>query len=479
MRSIVGRFGIWAVVLWSGAHLTASTPDLRVVEAVKSRDTSAVSALLKQHVDANAVAPDGATALHWAAHLDDVAAADLLMRAGALANVANEYGVTPLILACENGSAAMVQRLLQGGASPNVTMPSGETALMTAARTGNLAAVNALIAGGANVDARESLKGQNALMWALAEQHVDVTRALIDHGADFKTPSKSGFTPLLFAARAGSLGAVRQLVARGADVNSADPDGITPLHVATLRGHLPLAKLLLDMGANPNAMGPGYTPLHYAAGKWDGVDAHDYLDAPGEWNILLGLRPADKLDLIKALFAHGADPNLKMTREPPRYGFSLVSGSAKRLTAGGTAFYLAAMSADLEVMRLLVAGGADPKITSRNGSSALMVAAGMGWMDNETLPTEHDYLLAVDLCLEMGLDVTAVNDSGETALHGTIQGGFDQLVQRLVEKGANVNAKTRRGDTALKIAMGYSAAGGNHVRESTAAVLRKLGGVAQ
>jgi len=449
--------------------------DTRLRDAIRSGDTPGVMALVKQRIDVNTVEADGATPLHWAAHMDNHAAVEALLKAGAKPNAGNIYGVTPVMLAAENGSAPMIERLLMAGANPNQAMPSGETPLMTAARTGRAPAVAALIAGGADLNARESTKGQTALLWALSGPHAEAARVLVEKGASVTQASNSGFTPLMMATRYNSMESVKLLLERGASLKEQSANGITPLHVAVLRGHIELAKFFLDKGADPNAAGTGYAVLHYAAGKWDGVDAHDYLDAPGEWNILLGLRPAAKADIIKALIAHGANVNATLTREPPRYGFSLVSGFAKAFTIGSTPYFLAAMSADVDTMRLLAANGANTKLASRSGTTPLMVAAGMGWMENETLAGEADYLKAVDACLELGSDINAQNGQGNTAIHGAISGGFNAIIQRLAEKGADVNAKNRRGQTALKMALGYGAAGGTHSREDTAALLRKLG----
>jgi uncharacterized protein len=469
---------VCVALLWFGIALPlVAAGDTRLRDAVRAGDVAAVQALIRQQVDVNAQEPDGATALHWAAHLDDAASLDALLKAGARVDVANTYGATPLLLAAENGNGATVERLLKAGANPNLAMSSGETPLMTAARTGKAPAVAALIAGGADVNARESLKGQTALLWALSGPHVEAARVLIEKGADIHAGSSAGFTPLMMAARYNSLDAVKMLLDRGARLNDAAADGTTPLIVAVVRGHVELAKFFLDKGANPNANGTGYTALHFAAGKWDSVDAHDYLDAPGEWNVFLGLRLRGKVELIKALLAHGADPNARLAKEPPRYGFSLVAGTAKIYTAGATPFFIAAMSADPEIMRLLAANGADPSLASKNGSTPLMVAAGMGWMENETLAMEKDYLKAMEVCLELGADLNAANSQGMTAIHGAISGGFNEIIQRLAEKGANVNLKNKRGQTPLKMALGYGAAGGTHERQETAALLRKLGAV--
>ena len=485
--SLAFPVGAWVVVgLLLAGRLTSAAVEFPLTEAVKRGDRSTVSTLLQRGVDVNAATPDGATALHWAAHRDDLDSAGLLITAGANANATNDYGVSPLSLAAENGSAAMVELLVAAGADVNARQPSGETVLMTASRTGRVPALTALLQNGADPNAAEATKGQTALMWALAERHLPAARALIDHGADIKLSSRSGFTPLMWAARVGDRDAVEMLLDKGADINAvstgepaagpqAQAEGATPLLVATVRGHIDLAKRLLELGADPNEATAGYTPLHYAAGRWDGVDAFFYTNAPAEWRFLRGVPQDRKIELMQALLAHGAEPNARLTREPPRYGFSLIQLSSRGHTRGATPFFIAAMSADVDVMRFLAANGADPLITASNEATALMMAAGMGWMENEVRLTEEDYLPAAELCLALGIDPNSAANSGETALHSTISGGFNKLISVLAGSGADVNAENRAGNTPLDLAQGYYAAGGLHIREDSAALLLSLG----
>ena len=473
---------ITALVLLTAGRLGA-TSDLRLVEAVRSQNKAAVETLLKQGVEVNAPQPDGATPLLWAAQWDDLEMADLLIRAGANVNAANLYGVTPLSMACTNGSAAMIETLLKAGANPNATLPTGETPLMTAALTGKLDAVNALLAHDVDVNAREASRGQTALMWAAAEQHEDVARTLIQHGADVRARSASGFTPLMFAARQGDLDAVKMLLAHGADINETASDGISVLHVATIRGHGALADWLLAQGADPNADGPGYTALHWAAGTWESYMTRDYRVESGEWSVLGGLPQEGKLALINALLATGAHVNTRLEQDPPRFGAHL-SLSGGRLLGGGalvgaTPFLLAAHVGNVEVMRLLVAHGADPGLTTNDGTTPLMVAGGLGTAEDETRVPVSDRLEAAKLCVELGADVNAANDVGNTALHSTAFLGFDSIAQFLVEEGANVNATNEKGETPLKIAEGFVLNAQVYVHESTADLLRSFGGISQ
>ena len=459
-KSLVGW---WTVPVLLVASLAAADSDLRLVEAAKSRDTQSVRALLEQQADVNTPQADGATALHWVAHWDDVQMADLLFRAGINVNAANDYGVTPLSLACTNGSAAMVEKLLGAGADPNAALPTGETALMTAARTGKVDAVNALLTRGADVHARERWKGQTALMWAAAEGQTEVALALIEHGADVRARSTAGFTPLLFAARNGDLSTTRVLLAAGLDVNEAASDGTTALVVATIRGYTAFAKSLLSQGANPN-VGPGYTPLHWAAGEWETAMTTTIAD-DSEWSTLGGLRGQARLDFVKLLLSYGADPHVRVMKTPRAH-------EAKDVV-GATPFLLAAMAGDVSVMRVLVASGADPLVTTKQQTTALMLAAGLTSLQGVGRVTESDALETVILCLELDGDVNA---AGETALQRAVYKGANSIIQFLVDNGANVNAQNKVGQTPLTIAEGSYRGGSFNILPDTAALLRKLGG---
>jgi ankyrin repeat protein len=451
---------------------TASAGDTRLIDAVKRQDKALIRTLLREKVDPNAPQPDGATALQWAANRNDLDVAGLLIKSGAKVDDANDYGVTPLSLACENGSPAMVDLLLKAGANPNLALPSGETPLMTASRTGSLPAVTLLLDSGANVNAVEPVAGQSALLWALSEQHYPIVQALVGHGADVTLKSKSGFTPLMMAARFNSLEATTLLLAKGASVNDVADDGVSVLMVAVLRGHSPLAMYLLDHGADPNVDKAGYTALHWAVGRWESSMTHDYPDTTeAEWRYLGGV-PTEKVALVKALIAHGADVNARLTKNPPRYGIDLFHMMP---LPGATPFFLAALSAEAEVMRVLAANGADPRITNNDGTTPLMVAAGLGRTPGDSLITDEDSIEPVKVCLQLGIDINAANSSGETALHGTAYYGNPKVAQLLVDSGANMSLKNKRGDTPLKVSEGYSQNTMILTRPAITALLKKLG----
>ncbi len=471
--------GLLAVLVVLSTGLEAAGVDTRVVDAAKAGDIAVVRQLLQQQVDVNAPQPDGATALHWAAYADDLKMADLLLSAGSSVDVVNDYGVPPLSLAARNGSAAMVEKLLEAGANPNAALPTGETILMTAAQAGSTASVETLLARGAAVNATEAVMGQTALIWAIWQGHMDVVQKLVDAGADVEATSTSGFTPLMFAAREGSIEAARLLLSRGTNTNAVAKDGVSALHVAVVRGHVRFAKLLLEHGASPNADAPGFTPLHWAAGTWETVHSHDYIFNEvavvqvEEWRTLAGIPSHEaKLDLIKALLEKGANVNVRTSKAPPRFGFSLFKAP---LAIGSTPFYLASLASDTPTMRLLLANGADPMIGALDNSTPLMVAAGLARVDNETRIPEVRALEAVKLALMVGNSIHEANGAGNTALHAATMAGLDTVVQYLVESGAQINAKNKKGETPLKIANGFEDSLLMYTRPSTAVVLQKLG----
>jgi len=187
----------------------------------------------------------------------------------------------------------------------------------------------------------------------------------------------------------------------------------------------------------------------------------------------MAARGPGKLDLVETLLAYGADPNARMKKNPPIFGYG---GGGGRLT-GATAFVLAGTSADAAVMRVLLEYGADPRAAAADGTTALMTAAGLGQTLGTSSITADEALAATKFALAQGIDINAQNKEGETALHGAAYFGADPVVQFLVDHGANVNARNRLGLTPRTVAQGYGGGGGILINASTATLLGKLGGV--
>jgi ankyrin repeat protein len=457
-------------------------------DAAQRKDTTALRTLVARKTNVNAAQPDGTTALQWAAHWNDVDAVKMLLRAGANPNLANRYGASALSEAALSGNAAIVGALLEAGADAKaLSTPDGETVLMTAARAGNVDAVRMLLDKGADVNARERYKGQTALMWAAAERHPAVVKLLLEHGADWKVRSfdretrppklsaassispipRGGFTALLFAAREGDVETARVMLDGGVDINYGDVDNTTALVVSIMNKQYTLAKFLIDRGADPNVVDASGRTALYAI-----VDIRNE-----DWSTLPNRTtedPLPPLDIVKALLARGATVDAPLKRPLP--GRSGMDSGDTVLGEGTTPLIRAARSGDAAVMRLLLEKGADPKLTTRDGNNALMIAAGEGYRDKNTRGTEAEALEALKVAMGAGLDLKQTNRQGETALHGAASRGADTIVQYLVDHGADINAQSRQGFTPLDVAMGKSSLIQLPVpKESTVALLQKLG----
>lgn len=442
------------ISLFAASLLIAATGmESPLADASERADQTTVADLLAKGVAVDGSQPDGMTALHWAVYRDDEATVALLLRAGANVSVQNRYGVAPLSLAALNGSEKVLEALLEAGADPNTSRPGDETALMTASRTGKVRAVKALLAHGARVDATE-IHGQTALMWAAAAGYSEVVELLIEFGADFRKRLETGFSPLLFAVREGHIDVVRSLLKAGADPNGyIDPlsdsrrprPGTSALMLAVENAHYELGAVLLEAGADPNANRTGYTVLHMIpVTRNPGVGDND--PAPQ------GSGTMDSIEFVRLLAAHGADLNARMTT-------NTNLGNTRLQKMSATPFFVAAQSADANLLRVLAELGADPSLKNSENSTALMAATSIGTRSpGEDAGTEEEVLEAVHALLELGADINAVDDKGETAMHGAAYKNLPKVVTLLAEHGADVsvwNNKNAQGWTPLTIAYGY------------------------
>ncbi len=479
-----------AVLLSIGKPAIGHTAGADVADAAQKKDIGALRAFVQRRVDVNVAQPDGTTALHWAVVWNSDEAITLLLRAGADVKAKNRFGATALSESVSAGSAAMVEAILKAGADPKtLTTDAGETVLMTAARAGNADVVRLLLDRGADVNARETYKGQTALMWAAAERHPAVVKLLLDHGADWKVRSfdretkvprlsaassispiaRGGFTALSFAAREGDIESARVMLDGGVDINYGDVDNTSALVVAIMNKQYSFAKFLIDRGADVDIVGAyGRTALYAIVD----IRNEDYSALPNRKTE----DPLPSLDIVHALLARGAQVNLALTANLP--GRSGMDSGDTTLHAGTTPLMRAARAGDTGVIRLLLERNADPKLTTKDGNTALMFAAGVGYRDKNTRGIERDALEAVKMFVEAGLDLHGANTRGETALHGAADRGADTIVQFLADRGAELNGKTKQGFTPLDVAMGKSSLIQLPVpKPTTVSLLRKLGGL--
>jgi ankyrin repeat protein len=459
-----------------------ASPTVSVVDAARSGDVAQVRQLIKSGADVNAPAADGSTALLFAAYDSDAELIKTLLAAGANPNAANHFGVTPLLQSSRYGDEASIEALLKGGADIQKAQREGETPLMAAARAGSVPAVKLLLKNGADPNATESLEDETALMWATAEGHLDVVDTLLVAGAnpnlkarvsdltkrstrtDFPT---GGFTAAMWAARNGDEAIIRRLVAGGADLKIANGDGATPLMLTIINDRFDLAVKLLDLGADAND-----------GSLFQAVEMHD---ATTDWRARDGTRfraehpnQLTALDLIKVLLDHGADPN-KLYQEQ-MHSAAMCCDTHNNATP----FFRAAVAADVEALKLMIPKGANlewsPKQVdkgprdglgpSNNGKTPLMVAMdggkGVGMAggpgdirEGATPPfrevSNRNPLDAMQVLIDAGANINAKTPEGDSALHIAAFAGKLDVVKLLAKNGADLNLKDGAGKTALQV----------------------------
>lgn len=458
--SLLAVFSLPLLLLLAGQ--VSAQPMAPLLAAAKAADWEQVLVLLSGGADVNTAYGDGTTALHWASYHDDTGTVARLLAAGAAVDARTDLGVTPLWLAAENGSAPMTRVLLDAGARADGALLAGESILMTAAASGNGDVVRLLLRAGADPDVLVD-RQQTALMWAANRGHADVVEALLEAGAEVNARTEvatryvktekeqdsnpaykvwveeGGYTPLMFAARAGDLRSAQAMVGAGADVNALSASGISPLVMAVNGGNLELVGYLLDSGAAIDASAGGHTALHAA--------------------VLRG-----HLATVRLLLERGAavDPILQKPtptrRQSTDYHFhdSLV---------GATPLWLAARFNEPRLVAELLAHGANPRLSNhvvypaqRMGEnyladegeiSVLMAAVGMGnrrlseswWTaDRRAGRVDRDaeelILESCRLLLDAGVEVNLRDAAGQSALAFARARRYQSVVDLLLARGA-------------------------------------------
>jgi uncharacterized protein len=453
-----------------------------VADAARADDLPAVHKLIKERADVNLPANDGSSALLWAAYHSDVDMTKALLAAGASVDAANHYGVTPLLQASRNGDAETMRALLDAGAQPTRWHAEGETPLMAAARTGKVDAVKLLLSKGSFVNATDPFQEETALMWAASEGHLDVVKTLLAAGADpnlkahvsLITERKNadhpsgGFTALMFAVRNGHEDVVEALVKGGADLKLTNADGATATIIAIVNDRFDLAKELIDLGADPND-----GSLFFA------VDMHDAtIDMRAHDGSRLQPSHPNKmtaLSLVKSLLDLNADVNKPFVGA--LHSTTLCCGAS----INSSPFYRAAVAADVEVLKLMLAHGAKiewtpsevkpkdgkpgrpnpnvgktPLMASIKGGQGAPIAGGPGFtrigppVFRE--PGSRDPLEALQLLLAAGADANAKAADGSTPLHQAVQEEHVAMIRALAAAGGKLDAVNKDNLTPLLLA---------------------------
>lgn len=445
---------IAGILIASGLSITYAVGST-LPDAMQKGDVEQLTKLLESGADPNEAQSDGTTAIIWSAYHTNPQAIKLLLEKGAHPTTKNQFGVHAISIACQNGDLESTKLLIDAGADPNGTLEGGETLLHSAARNGNEKLVQYLLDKKAKLDNLADGK-QTALMWAASAGNLAAVDTLLKAGADPEAVSKGGIAAMHYAARAGRISVVKRLLKAGVDVdspinwkgskrNTFPANKSTPLVLAIENAEFELAVELLKAGANANDMATGYSPLHILA--W--VRKADTGDStlPGPVNH----SRVSSTDFILALIKHGAKLNARLPRGS--------SSPGKFSPRGTTPFFSAADRGDLEFMKILVAHGADAKLPNADGTTPLMVAAGVGrGAENDEAGTQEEMIEAVRYCIELGMDVNAVDENGETAMHGAAYGQWPDMVEFLDEQGADINIWNKRNKykwSPLLIARGY------------------------
>jgi uncharacterized protein len=465
------------VFVWQPAGAT-------VASAARHGDIEEARRLIAAGMDVNALESDGTSAVLWAAYQADPDLVRVLISAGADPNTANNFGVTPLLQASRYGDAPTIAALLEGGADITAATRAGETPLHAAARTGRVEGVKLLLEHGADPNAVEELEGQTPLMWAAADGHLGVVDALLEAGADPNAQARvsdlkersrrtdfpsGGFTALMWATRNGDEAIVRRLLDAGADLNLRNGDDATAMMIAIVNDRFDFALKLLELGADAND-GSLYQAvvMHDATTDWLAKDGTRWrADHPNE---------NTALDVIRVLLDAGADPNQQYTTQ--MHSASMCCDTK----AVGSPFFRAAIAADVEAMKLMIAHGADiewapakaddgddaivppgggnagktPLMVALNGGKGVGMAGGPGDIREGRAPpfrevSNREPLDAVKLLLEAGANPDAVNPKGESALHLAAKDGKLDMVRALAEAGATLDLRNADGKTALEV----------------------------
>jgi len=499
----VKRFALACLCVLAAVAPALGQSKSSLADLIRAGDRKAALDRIRTGADVNEAQPDGTRPIHWAVYKVDYELIDALIAKKATVDVVNEFGSTPLAEAVKLADARMVKMLLAAGAGVDRADESSQTPLMLAIKTGELPVVEMLVKAGANVNAVEEFQHQTPLMWAVtASKHpAEMTKLLLSKGANVKAralytdwPNQlsseprgqyrpvGGLTALLYASRNGCADCVTALIGAGADVNVPTPEGVTPLMVSLDNDHNDVATLLLDRGANPHV-----TDWWGRTALWIVIDRKEALSGGGRGGRGAAASPRGSgpagahMDIINRLLAADVDVNAELNMHRPSRGGNSGRFADRQLGTGCTALYRATEGGDVEVIRSLLAKGANPNINGM-GFTPFLVAAGVtpGAGGGGGAPNITPNTALLDLLIQHGANVNTQvtgtrsysmrisynpppNKEGTSALHGAVQAGRTDLVRYFLEKGATpelIDANGKKPIDLLDIGPAGGSAGG-------------------
>jgi ankyrin repeat protein len=448
MASLYGSPAMIDKLLKAGGDAKGKGPtgETLLMLAARSGSPEAIKLLLTGGAEVNAKeSTRGTTALMWAAEQKHPAAVKALLAGGAdfsirsrdagnprnymSSTVGNSRGgeLTARLRLCiaQNGGPSIEEQARQGGGRGGLVGPSeGPCAGIVPTRGG----------GGGR---RNQQQGQQPAPTAPEDDEAEdagPVAGLVGSGG-------GGLTALILAAREGDLETTRLLLDAGADVNQRSYAGWTPLLIATNNRNYQLAKFLVERDADVNIPSlrvspgrpavPNFTPLYLATDNRN-IEGGDYPVPKPDM---------DHLDFIRILLGHGADPNARISDNTATRTIFTMQWFFED---GATPFVRAAQSGDTVLMKLLLDRGADPKLATNAGDTALAAAAGIGWVEGVTYEwSPKENLEAVKMLLDLGLDPNSSNVDGRTPLMGAALKGRKEVVQLLVDRGAKLDTRDK------------------------------------
>ena len=411
------------------ANAKSLTDHERLMQALHLGDAVKLQQALDQGANPNQSLPDGSLPLAWAADSQSPELVIALLKAGAKPDaVTSIANFSPLVTACQRGEPRIVAALLDAGADVNRATTTGITPLALCAGNSSPDMVKRMLELGAKADAVDET-GQSPLMWAAAKGRVDNIKLLLEaDAAGINRLTQKGFSPLMFALTSTNPQAPLTLINAGADTAYVAPDGTSMVQMAMYRKQYEIAALLIERAADLKSTLNTY-------------------DRNG--NLLLHAAVlAKQPQLVSLLLEKGANPNGLTGTSKVVWRYEVNFTAAPYITYPKSPLLLAVEKGSPEIMKILVAAGADTQFRIEDGTNLVQAAV---VTDPATL--EQAYRLAPDM--------NVTNKRGQTPLLSLMNGAsylpltnaqLHELFKVLSKHGARIDIADAKGQTPADLA---------------------------